>query len=203
MVAAAARSRGNLRWLAAVVAASFLRCWASPRQSLAIAIFFCDPDLQSGFGVDFVIWSGGSNQNCRRNSQRISPQIFQPCFSRASHRQNRRHSSPISNFWTHFFVHADVLLAGETKFLAGKAKKVASPLAAVVTAILRCELCVAKPPYIRRRMRLRWTLWTIFTVFWPLSPTQSHQPHSLGASNWQVIVGPKTVSGSLVILRTI
>ena len=65
------------------------------------------PDvMQSGFGVNFLFWSGELQENCRRISQRIlmanfDSEIFGLVFPGLQvtpkiHAQNCRHSSPIS-----------------------------------------------------------------------------------------------------------
>ena len=88
------------------------------------------PDvMQSGFGVNFLFWSGELWENCRRISQRIlmanfDSEFFGPIFPgfQAPQKIHTQNSRPeLSAFLSNFtflnpkFIHGDFLLAGETK----------------------------------------------------------------------------------------
>ena len=85
--------------------------------------------MQSGFGVNFLFWSGEFEENCRRISLRIlmanfDSEFFGLVFSgfqvtQKIHAQNSR--PELSAFLSNFtfmnpkFIHGDFLLTGESK----------------------------------------------------------------------------------------
>ena len=94
--------------------------------SFSLVIECFGPDvMQSGFGVNFLFWSGEFWENCRRISQRILMANFSALFFQGFrspqkiHAQNSRQE--LSAFLSNFtllkpkFIHGDFLLTGETK----------------------------------------------------------------------------------------
>ena len=92
--------------------------------------------MQSGFGVNFLFWSGEISENCRRISQRILMANFDSEFfglvfpgfepTQKIHAQNAR--PELSAFLSNFtflnptFIHAEFLLTGETNLFKTFAK---------------------------------------------------------------------------------
>ena len=92
--------------------------------------------MQSGFGVNFLFWSGEFEENCRRISQRIlmanlDSEFFGLVFPgfQATQKIHPQNSRPeLSAFLSNFtflnpkFIHGDFLLTGETNIFLREAR---------------------------------------------------------------------------------